>query len=168
MHRKFIALVISAAVSVTALSAPARAADAEDVAGALFGIAALALIGKAISDHNKDDEVIAQPTHHKHHTHKKLHAHKEFHTHKKHVHPLKPRPLPPSVSRFDVPAHCLRDVTVNRRHVRLLGSGCLNRHYRHVHSLPRSCQFQFRDRHRSYTTYEPYCLRQHGYRITRR
>ena len=159
MHRKFIALVISAAVSVTALSAPARAADAEDIAGALFGIAALALIGKAISDHNKDDVVVAQPTLQTHHSHN---------THKKHVRPLKPRPLPPSVSRFDVPAHCLRDVNVNRRHVRLLGEGCLRRHYRHVNSLPRACQFQFIDRNRSYSTYEPYCLRQRGYRITRR
>ena len=51
MHRKFIAFIISTAVAVTALSAPARA-DTDDIARALVGIAALALIGKALSDND--------------------------------------------------------------------------------------------------------------------
>ncbi|MEX0338233.1 MAG: hypothetical protein AB3N11_04250 [Arenibacterium sp.] len=153
MHRKFIALIVSSAIGVTALAAPARAADAEDIAGALFGIAALALIGKALSDRDKDKVVVTQPSHP---------------SHTKPVRPLKPRPLPPAVSRFDLPAHCLRDFQVNRDRVRLLGAGCLRRHYRHVNSLPYACQFQFNHYNRSYTTYEPLCLRERGYRITRR
>ncbi|MEX0280701.1 MAG: hypothetical protein AB3N13_05865 [Arenibacterium sp.] len=153
MHRQFITLIVSAAIGVTALATPARAADADDVAGALFGIAALALIGKALSDRNKNDVQFVQPQHH---------------SQPDPVRPIRPRPLPPAVSRYDLPGHCMRSFQVNRNRVQLLGAGCLRRYYRQVNSLPYACQFQFNNHNRSYTTYEPLCLRERGYRITRR
>ncbi|MFD2857056.1 hypothetical protein ACFSZS_23125 [Seohaeicola zhoushanensis] len=51
MHRKFITLIVSAAVAVAGFSAPARA-DGDDIAKALIGFTALALIAKAIDDKN--------------------------------------------------------------------------------------------------------------------
>ena len=53
MHRKFIALVASAALVITGVStAPARAGD-DDVAKWVAGIAALTIIGVAVADNKK-------------------------------------------------------------------------------------------------------------------
>ncbi|MEX0338429.1 MAG: hypothetical protein AB3N11_05250 [Arenibacterium sp.] len=149
MHRKFIALIVSAALAGTAFAAPARA-DTDEIASALFGFAALALIAKALTDRNKNDIEFAQPTY------------------RPAPKPIRPRPLPPAVSRFDLPAQCLRSYQVNRDRIRLFGAGCLRRHYRFSGSLPYACQFQFNQNNRSYTGYEPLCLRERGYRIARR
>jgi hypothetical protein len=149
MHRKFIALIISTAVAVTALSAPARA-DSDDIARALFGIAALALIGKALSDDDSNHQTAPQPIY------------------RPVPQPVRPRPLPPVVSRYDLPGYCLRSYQVNRDRIRLFGAGCLSRNYRYSASLPYACQFQFSEHGRSYTGYEPLCLRERGYRIARK
>lgn len=153
MHRKFIALIITVAVAVTGLTAPARA-DTDDIAKVLAGIAALAIIGKAISDHNDDDRTV---TRHVYQTPPRYQP----------VPPryVTPRPVPPAVSRYNLPRHCLRSYAINRGTIRLVEAGCLNRNYRHARSLPYACQYQFSDRRGRHTGYEPVCLRERGYRI---
>lgn len=150
MHRKFIALIVASAVAVTALStAPARA-DEHDVAKILAGLAALAFIGVAI-EHNRDND---QPT--------------ASYSGRTPPRPIRPRPLPPQVSKYQLPQHCLHRYSVNNGHRRLFGKRCLNNNYRHTASLPYACQFQFKDGRETRTGYEPRCLRERGYRFARR
>lgn len=152
-HRRFIGVVVSAAVAISAVAAPARA-DVNDFGKILAGITLLAIIGKAIEDDNDGRHVTRNI----------------YHNHTNKPQPNYPRPLPPQVSnRYDLPGHCLRTYQVNGRDtVRLFGRQCLEQSYRHVNSLPYACQFQFDKRYRSQTGYEPACLRERGYRIARR
>jgi hypothetical protein len=64
MSRKFIATILAASIAITSFTvAPARAASDDDVAKFLFGIATLAIIGKAISnnDRDRDHDVVVRP-----------------------------------------------------------------------------------------------------------
>lgn len=149
MHRKFITLIVAAAVAGTSFAAPARA-DSDDIAGALFGIAALALLGKALSNRNDDRAPVVQQHY------------------QPNPSPVRPRPLPQSFTRYDLPGQCLRSYRVNNKSVRLFGAGCLQRNYRFTNSLPYACQLQFNNQNGSRTGYEPLCLRERGYRIARR
>lgn len=151
-HRRFIGLVVSAAVGISAMAAPARA-DVNDYGKILAGLTLLAIIGKAIDDDNKGRHVTRNTYHN--HTYKQQ--------------PVRPKPLPPQVSsRYDLPGHCLKTFRTNGRDsVRLFGRKCLQQNYRHTNSLPYACQFQFDRTNRSQTGYEPRCLRERGYRVAR-
>lgn len=62
MSRRFVAAVLAASLTITALAAqPARAADQDDLARVLLGVAAIAIIGKAIQDNRKDERRRAAP-----------------------------------------------------------------------------------------------------------
>lgn len=168
MHRKFIALIVSAAVAVTGFTAPARA-DSDDIAKALLGFTALALIAKAIDDNKKQTTVInryptrpiytqpgrpiyTQPR-------PPIYSHPTYPT---------PRPLPPQVSKFDLPQSCLRNFQVNGRPVQLFGNACMNQTYAYTRSLPNVCEYRFRgDRGAQHIGFEPFCLQQRGYRTAR-
>ncbi|MEO1733680.1 MAG: hypothetical protein AAFR45_08655 [Pseudomonadota bacterium] len=82
MHRKFIALVTGAATVLTLATSPARA-DSEDLAKAIFGIAALAALAKAIDDHN-DDRKHSAPVVHRRHV-PAPHPNRHFHRGPKHA-----------------------------------------------------------------------------------
>ncbi len=150
MHRYFIAFVVTATVAITAFSAkPARASD-QDLARALAGIAVLAIIGKAIHDHNKDDDRVRQKSFVNRQT------------------LIEPRPLPNRVSRRVLPRQCLRTVeTRNGNTRRVLGARCLERNYRFSSQLPRSCARQVETRRGWRWAYGARCLRQNGYQIAR-
>lgn len=149
MHRKFIALIIATAVAVTGLSAAPARADENDLVKFLAGFAALAIIGSAIHNRDRDD---APVTH--------------YVTPPKH--PIPPRPLPPQVSKLQLPQQCLHTYSVHNKPRRLFGARCLKRTYSYNNSLPRACQFQFRHGNETRTGYEPVCLRERGYRTARR
>lgn len=166
MHRKFIAFIISAAMAVTAFTAPARA-DGQDVAKVLAGIAALAIIGKVINDHN-DNKTVTRNVYQTPPRYQPVPPRYQPVPPRYQPGPpryVTPRPVPPAVSRFNLPGHCLRAYPVNRRTLRLFDAGCLQRSYSHARSLPYACQYQFSDRRGSHTGYEPVCLRERGYRI---
>ncbi|EAQ24442.1 hypothetical protein ROS217_09330 [Roseovarius sp. 217] len=56
MHRKFIALIIGAALTVTSLTAaPVQAQNRGETAAIIAGVAALAIVGAAISDDRNRD-----------------------------------------------------------------------------------------------------------------
>lgn len=56
MHRKFIALIIGAALTVTSLTAaPAQAQNRGETAAIIAGVAALAIVGAALADDRKRD-----------------------------------------------------------------------------------------------------------------
>lgn len=173
-HRNFITLILSAALAVTAVGAPARA-DGDDLAKALAGIAALAIIGKAIHDSRDDDDKVTHnppPYWNQNGGYPYYHV-PQYPTYKPQPYPARPwptqpRPLPPQVSRMDLPAQCLRSFEVNRKTVRLLGAPCLKNNYRYSGSLPKACEFSFSNRDGRHTGYEPQCLRQRGYRVAAR
>lgn len=148
MHKKFIALIVGVAMAVTGVSASqARAADAGDILG---GLAAIAIIGAAVNHYNKEKRKDRER------------ATRQY----THVDP-KPRnvkPLPKRVARYDLPQRCLR--TFNAYGQRpLLGTGCLNKHYKHANSLPQECKVGFWNGKKVKRAYEPACLRQQGYRV---
>ena len=56
MHRKFIAFIIGSAMTVTSLAAsPVEARDRGEAAAIIAGVAALAIVGAAIADNNRND-----------------------------------------------------------------------------------------------------------------
>lgn len=143
MHRKFIALVLVAAVAITGLSAAPAFADGK-TARQFGALALLGIIALAIQDSQRKRQVVT------------------------HNYNVSPRPLPPKVTRMDLPRQCLRSHSVNGRNRNLFGVGCLNRNYGFTRSLPYACQLGFRDRGRNRIGYEPVCLRERGYRFARR
>lgn len=176
MHRKFITLIVAAAVAVTGISASqARAADTRDILG---GLAAIAIVGAAIHHYSQKDrkdhaQQVTRPHQryysapkHKHHAKKKHHRHKKHHARKKHksFHG-RLRPLPDRVARYDLPQRCLRTFPSYSNSHPLLGPNCLNKHYRHAGSLPHQCKIGFWNGNKVRRAYEPNCLRQHGYRV---
>ena len=144
-HRKFIAVILAAAVAITGFStAPARA-DSDDIAKFIAGAAILGIIGAAINDRRDDRRE------------------------RPHVDPKPhPKPLPPRVRRYDLPAKCLTNIRVRGKDRRLLGMRCLNRNYDFVRKLPNRCYAELENRHKSRRGYRPGCLRKHGYRLVRR
>ncbi len=142
-HRKFIALILAASVVVTGFSAaPARADN--DVGKIIAGLAVLGLIGAAIHESKKDRD---EP---------------------RHVSPPpRPKPLPPLVRRYDLPAQCLRTVRAWGHDRSVLEARCLRHNYRHVSQLPNACAIQLKNRYQDIDGYNPQCLRHQGYRLVR-
>ena len=149
MHRYFIAAIVTLTVIITgAFAAPARA-NSDDLAKALAGIAALAIIGKVIHDRNKEDRVT-----------------RNFNTYQPQV--IRPKPLPNRVVRKTLPAQCIRQVdTRHGKTRRVLGARCLERNYRFANRLPRSCARQIETQRGWRWAYGARCLRNNGYQIAR-
>ncbi|TNF64746.1 MAG: hypothetical protein EP307_01840 [Rhodobacteraceae bacterium] len=156
MHRKFIAAVIAATIAITGFAAAPARADGDDVARALAGIAALALIARAIDKRN-DERAVARQQHH-------------FQPHKPQYHapaPIKPRPLPPQVSRKLLPEQCLRTFDGPHGQTHAFGARCLSRNYTFAESLPRQCAEQVWTRQGTGWAYNARCLRRQGYQTAR-
>jgi len=152
MHRKFIALIVATAITITGVSvSQARAADAKDILG---GLAAIAIIGAGVHYYNKEKD--------------KQRASRNR-TPVYRPAPVEPhypvRPLPRHVARYDLPQKCLK--TYNKYSPRhpLLGSNCLKKHYKYSDSLPHECKVGFWNGKKVKRAYEPACLRQQGYRV---
>ncbi|ATF19881.1 hypothetical protein [Phaeobacter gallaeciensis] len=144
-HRKFITLIVAAAIAVTGFStAPARAD--EDVAKVLAGLAVLGIIGAIVKNNRDDDRQQVTRPHRPH----------------------RPKPLPPRVARYDLPAQCVRYFPRYSQSRTLMGRGCLRKQYGFEHKLPRACQVTFWNGKRNRVGYRPDCLKNRGYRITRR
>ncbi|NVO57656.1 hypothetical protein HW561_17810 [Rhodobacteraceae bacterium B1Z28] len=150
MHRKFIALIVATAITITGVSASqARAADAKDVLG---GLAAIAIIGAGVHYYNKEKRknrvtrapapVYTAPT----------------------VDQYPVRPLPQHVARYNLPQRCLRTFKGYGQRS-LLGTKCLKKHYKHANSLPQQCKVGFWNGKKVKRAYEPACLRQQGYHV---
>ncbi|MBO9443526.1 hypothetical protein J7363_15600 [Phaeobacter italicus] len=144
-HHKFITLVVAAAVTITGFTAAPARAD-EDVAKVLAGLAVLGIIGAIV---NKADD---NDNHHVSRPH----------------HPHRPKPLPPRIARYDLPAQCVKYFPRYSQSRTLIGRGCLRKNYRYEHDLPSACRVTFWNGQRNRTGYRPECLTNRGYRITRR
>lgn len=143
MSRKFIATIVAAALTVTAVSsAPARADD--DFVKLIIGAAALYAITQSVRS-DKPRVSTTSP-------------------HRPPV--VKPRPLPEPVRRANLlPANCLKYHQTRHGTVRMMGERCLTRHYRHVNRLPKACKTQARTIDGMRYGYEPRCLRHKGFKL---
>lgn len=148
------ALAALAMVGATVTSAPAKAADGEDLARALAAIAALAIIAKAIDDKNdRDDRPAYRPP-----------------VHPPYVPPYRPpyhHPKPPHHDIRVLPGSC-RVAVVDpdrRREVYYLGD-CLQR--AGLYNLPRACASEVRMNGKRSLVYRDRCLFDRGYRTAYR
>ena len=150
LHRKFIAFVLATSIAITGFSAAPARAD-EDVAKILAGLAVLGILGVAINkERHKNRNVTRTPVN------------------PEPAYPA-PRPLPPQVTRYDLPAECLRYFPEFRDGRNLVGQRCLRKQYRHnVKSLPQQCRVTFWDGRRHKNAFKPRCLRRNGYRMVQR
>lgn len=179
MHRKFITLIVAAAIAVTGFSGPARAGN-KDFARALAGLAALAIIGAAIHDsqdrshardRNRDRPREPErgvrrnhgPVVSRNHT-PPVYRGPEGHRHGY----VAPRPLPNPVARNFLPRSCIRRVNTQFGDtVRMLGRRCLNNSYSFVGRLPRHCAQRVWTPNGERRGFNVHCLKQNGYRISR-
>lgn len=160
MSRKFIATILAGALAVTGFAAAPARADANDVAKALAGIAALAIIAKTI-ENNRDDKrhhgYVHTPTRNYGHPHGNAGV-------RGHV---QPRPLPNRVSQKLLPRRCVVDISGRNRTVRAFGSRCLAGNNINVNRLPNNCQIRIGGNRQDRVLYEAGCLRNHGYSLAR-
>lgn len=160
MSRPFIAAVVAASLALSGLSATTAQAGNRDVARAIAGIAAVAIIAGALSDRDNN-------------------RNRGYVTRRYDPAPvINPRPLPRRAQRHALPRHCMiRAQSRYGQPRRVFGARCLNRNYRFTDSLPRACAVRIggnshRGNHRNAnfgrTGYGVGCLRQHGYHLAHR
>ncbi|MTJ04756.1 MAG: hypothetical protein FH759_08715 [Sediminimonas qiaohouensis] len=156
MSRPFIAAVVAASLALSGLSATTAQAGNRDVARAIAGIAAVAIIAGALSDRDNRRN--------------RGHVTRRYDPDPVVI----PRPLPRRVQRHSLPRHCM--IRAQSRYGeprRVFGSRCLNRHFRYTDSLPRACAVRIGGNHHRHANYGRHgysvgCLRQHGYHLAHR
>lgn len=159
MHRKFIILILSAAIAVAGLTAaPARAGD--DAAKWIAGIAAVAIIGAAISENEKKKK--------RRRNQASQYYYDQYETPNYRRDPYA-RPLPRRVQRKILPNACRVRAETRNGHVRGFGQRCLQNNYNYVNSLPRDCAVRAKNRRGKYkrVIYRQGCLKRYGYQVAR-
>ncbi len=183
MFRSMTALVLAATLGLTPMTSRPAQADTEDVVGVIAGIAALAIIGKAISDRkDRDKAPAASKTHNNTQVHAgrnlgRLHSHNgQFHRHHGHINHnhghVRPHHghhrrghgarLP---ARFVLPEQCLRTFQTYDGPRRAFGGRCLDRNFRHANRLPYQCERRIQTVRGARFVFSPRCLRRNGYII---
>jgi len=154
MARSFITLIVTTAIALTTLTAPARA-DNDDAAKALAAILGLAIVGGIIHESRKDKGHPPPVT---------RRAPRDI------VHPVQPRPLPKRAVRHTLlPQTCLRTFrNAQGYEVQGFGQRCLHRNYAHTQTLPRRCATHVETRRGWGTAYDARCLHRKGYRLAHR
>ena len=175
MARKFIASVLTAAIVITGFNAAPARADGRELAQAIAGIAAVAIIANALNEKRKKDQpqLGSRNTGYDHDRqhgyiqpqHGYVQPQQEWHGGRH----LAPRPLPDRVARKSLPAACLMTVEDRRgRAVDVLGQRCLENNFRGARKLPQSCVVDIQS-HRGWRSgYDARCLSRAGYSIARR
>ena len=168
MARKFIASVLTAAIVITGFNAAPARADGRELAQAIAGIAAVAIIANALNDKRKKDEpqLGSRDAGYDHgRQHGYVQPQQEWHGGRH----LAPRPLPDRVARKSLPAVCLQTVEDRRgRAVNVLGQRCLQNNFRGAQHLPQSCVVDFPSHRGGRSGYDARCLSRAGYSIARR
>lgn len=161
-RRKLTAAIAALAmIGATVTSAPARAAEGDDLARALAAIAALAIIAKAIDD--RDDRPAYRPPVHPPHVPPHVPPHRPPYWPPHHP----PHPHPPYHDIRVLPGSCRVAVVApdRRREVYYLGD-CLRR--AGLYDLPRVCASEVRMNGTRSLVYRDRCLFDRGYRAAYR
>lgn len=155
MHRRFIAIVVSAALTITGMAAaPARAGD-DDIAKWIAGAAALAIVGAAISEHEskkRKRRAIRQQ--------QQLQQYYDNHGYTD----VDPRPNPWHGKLL--PASCRVTKRLHGQKIRGFGRHCLKRNNVNVRALPQECAYRIkRNDGRKRVIFGSRCLRDFGYQV---
>lgn len=150
MGRKFIATILAAALSVTAVSAPARA-DNQDIVKFLAGATALVIIGKAIHDSKKKDDKRDHVSRHdnRHDRHDRREGHR-WNNHDR---------------RISMPSECRVNVRTPRGTVAGYGYRCVQRDARLASAIPGQCVTATRANRGPRFIYDSRCLARNGIRV---
>ncbi len=167
MSRKFIATILAAALTITSFTAAPARADTKDVAKALAGIAALAIIADAVKDNDRDRRDRDYKYKSRDREHDYTWGGRDRHDRYRYD-DLRPRPLPDRVRGRNLPGQCMVRITGRNIDARAFDERCLARNRVHVNRLPNDCVLRVRGGHPSQTYYAAPCLRAHGYRMARR
>lgn len=135
----------------------ANGLDREDLGKIVFGLAALVALGAIVEDGSSDDSVVQ--------------AHER--TRRGYQSPQNwsdlNRPRPRAQHRHaDLPRNCLRAVDTRFGTIRMFGQRCLQRNYARAASLPSRCAVRVYTADGPRRGYDPQCLREQGYRVSRR
>ena len=154
------------ALSLTlAMTSPVQAngLDREDMGKLLFGLAAVAVVGAAINNNNRDNnrdndrdnDRATQRTQTVQHGRDRNRSWAELHR--------------PQQRRFaELPRECLRSVETRFGTQRLFTERCLQRSHVQVNRLPNRCAVRLFTTQGPRNGFDPLCLREQGYRIDRR
>ena len=158
MGRKFIATILSAALAVTAVSAPARA-DNQDIVKFLAGATALVIIGKAIQDSKRDDNrqthyVPRRDDRHDHDRGRDDHRDRGNHYWDR-----------DRDQRITMPANCRVDVNTRQGVLRGYSYDCVQRDRRLARALPGQCVTNTRTHRGTQFIYSSQCLARNGVRV---
>ena len=174
MSRSFIATILAGALAVTGLTAAPARADAEDVAKALAGIAAVAIIADAVRDNDRDRRRhgIVTRSHRNHgnaygNAYRRGHDRPHVDTRRGHGH-IAPRPLPRRAQVNQLPRRCMVRVTGRNINAQAFAGRCLARNDVNMRRLPDRCEIRMRGQRGGQSYYAAACLRSHGYRAARR
>ena len=164
MSRKFIAAIVGAAITVTAVgTVPARAN--EDVLRALAVIAGIAVVGKVASDRlSRDDRknrIVSKNRFDDSYFY-------DYSRDNRVIRRVEPRPLPRDVRRRLLPGECLRSWKTRYNRARVFDEKCLRKNYAYTKSLPRACEVKVRAKNKKRRGYDVRCLRRNGYQLARR
>lgn len=142
----------------TATSTQAQNASQEDIGKLIFGLLATVAIANAVKNNrdDRDDRV-------------------ERHVTKPQI--VRPHRNNPgrverqqrrNNARTTLPRRCLNTVEGRFGTQRMLGKHCLNRNFAHAESLPRRCEVRVFTSRGPRNGFDPQCLRQQGFSISRR
>lgn len=178
MSRKFIAAIVGAALTVTAIgTAPARAN--EDVLRALAIIAGVAVVGKVASDRlgrdDKNKTVVSRnrfdESYFYDYSGDKRVISRDNRVNSRDsriIRRVEPRPLPRDVRRRLLPGECLRSWKTRYNRARVFDEKCLTKNYAYTKSLPRACEVKVRAKNKKRRGFDVRCLRRNGYQLARR
>lgn len=169
---KLITTAILSLALATTTTAPAKA-DSDDLAKAILGIAAIAIIAKSVDDRNDRRRAAAARE-----ANSTVGASRLGSIDRPHA----GRELQGTVSRFDrrgpkagrgykktpLPRTCLRVVNTGRGDRIAYGARCLDRNFKFASKLPDRCEIAVRTRRGLRTVYGERCLRRDGWNIAQR
>lgn len=164
---KRLTTVLTSAAMIGILSAPAPArADSEDVGKIIFGIAAAALIAKAINERNDRKEVSRSQA-------GQLGSIERYRLNDRRILDGSIRPYNQQKTRRGyknnpLPQACLRIIETNGRESLGYNSRCVSRNYEFASKLPSRCETILRTNRGFKSVYEARCLRREGWRVARR
>ena len=152
------ALASATALSLAVAPVPAAAADAEDVAAAIAGIAVLGLIAKAAKDKKDERKVVSRQSNRVSNPRiiegqiiDNRHGSRAF-----------------NIKSASLPHQCVRQLRTRNGLRPVYGERCLTQRYSHTASLPQHCERLVRTNHGIRTFFSHNCLARDGWNVAYR
>jgi len=154
--KKVFTTLIAGSIAIAGMTATPARAESEDVAKVIAGIAALAIIAKALDDDHRGNVHRTRPYPDRDHYDRKHHERYKPHPVRKHR---------PHHARKILPSKCVRRHETHRGRVVFLGRHCLKNNYRHFSRLPNACRVKTHTYKGMRYGFQISCLRNRGYRM---